>query len=225
EAADAADKAAWAGADAEQTVDAEVLEAEVVDDGTAAEDAGEPAAEAGSDAATELQAQLDERTSDLQRLSAEFANYRRRVERDRQATIDAAKASVLAELLPITDDLERAREHGDLEEGPLKVFADKGRSLLAAQGAAAVGEEGEASVLAELLPITDDLERAREHGDLEEGPLKVFADKVRSLLAAQGVEAFGEEGDAFDPSMHEAVQDESEGSDPVLGAVLRKGYR
>ncbi|HJC29397.1 MAG TPA: nucleotide exchange factor GrpE [Candidatus Dietzia intestinipullorum] len=173
EAADAADKAAWAGADAEQTVDAEVLEAEVVDDGTAAEDAGEPAAEAGSDAATELQAQLDERTSDLQRLSAEFANYRRRVERDRQATIDAAKASVLAELLPITDDLERAREHGDLEEGPLKVFADK----------------------------------------------------VRSLLAAQGVEAFGEEGDAFDPSMHEAVQDESEGSDPVLGAVLRKGYR
>ena len=84
EAADAADKAAWAGADAEQTVDAEVLEAEVVDDGTAAEDAGEPAAEAGSDAATELQAQLDERTSDLQRLSAEFANYRRRVERDRQ---------------------------------------------------------------------------------------------------------------------------------------------
>lgn len=182
---DASEKAAWAGADDEAEQAAEAVEAEIVDDdGTApaADGTAADAADAGGtptgdvpadDPAAALQAQLDERTADLQRVSAEFANYRRRVERDRQATIDAAKASVLAELLPITDDLERAREHGDLEEGPLKVFADK----------------------------------------------------VRSLLAAQGVEAFGEEGDAFDPSMHEAVQDESEGSDPVLGAVLRKGYR
>ena len=106
-------------------------------------------------------------------MSAEFANYRRRVERDRQAMIDTAKGSVLSELLPIVDDLDRAREHGDLDEGPLKVFSDK----------------------------------------------------VHALLASQGVEAFGEEGDEFDPAIHEAVQDESEGSEPVLGTVLRKGYR
>lgn len=165
---DAADKAAWAGADADETVEA--VEAEIVNDGTAAEDGGE---EPIAGAESELQTQLDERTSDLQRVSAEFANYRRRVERDRQATIDTSKASVLAELLPIVDDLDRAREHGDLEEGPLKVFSDK----------------------------------------------------IHALLTAQGVVAFGEEGDAFDPSLHEAVQDESEGSDPVLGTVLRKGYR
>ncbi|MBB1016641.1 nucleotide exchange factor GrpE, partial [Dietzia schimae] len=125
------------------------------------------------DPAAALQAQLDERTADLQRVSAEFANYRRRVERDRQSIIDTAKGSVLTELLGIVDDLDRAEAHGDLAEGPLKVFADK----------------------------------------------------VRALLASQGVEAFGEEGDPFDPALHEAVQDESEGSEPVLGTVLRKGYR
>lgn len=172
---DAAEKAAFAGADAEaaveaEVVDAEVVDAEVVNDGTAAEDGGEEPIGGADDG---LQAQLDERTMDLQRVSAEFANYRRRVERDREATIDTAKASVLVELLPIADDLDRARAHGDLEEGPLKVFSDK----------------------------------------------------VNVLLTAQGVVPFGEEGDAFDPSVHEAVQDESEGSDPVLGTVLRKGYR
>ena len=80
-------------------------------------------------------------------------------------------------------------------------------------------------MLVELLPIVDDLDRAREHGHLDDGPLKAFAGQIQALLAAQGVEAFGAEGDAFDPAVHEAVQDESEGSEPVLGTVLRKGYR
>ena len=167
------DKAAWAGADAE-TVDA----AEVADEAAAAE-----AAAAGGDGALEgeivdeassgLQAQLDERTADLQRVSAEFANYRRRMDRERTAGIEAARAGLLSELLPVVDDLDRARDHGDLTDGPLKAFADK----------------------------------------------------MVALLAGQGVEQFGEEGDPFDPNLHEAVQDESDGGDPVLGTVLRKGYR
>ncbi|PAY23357.1 nucleotide exchange factor GrpE [Dietzia natronolimnaea] len=183
------DKAAWAGGDAEDVAAAravdeesgaapsEAVEGEIVEDdpapsadGATDGGAGEPSSE---DPSAALQAQLDERTADLQRVSAEFANYRRRVERDRQAIIDTAKGSVLTELLTIVDDLERARAHGDLEEGPLKAFADR----------------------------------------------------IHSVLASQGVEPFGEEGDPFDPSVHEAVQDESEGSEPVLGTILRKGYR
>ncbi|MET3862251.1 molecular chaperone GrpE [Dietzia sp. 2505] len=179
------DKAAWAGGDAEdvaaaQAVDdktgaapSEAVEGEIVEDDSAPTTDGAAGDRSSDDATSALQAQLDERTADLQRVSAEFANYRRRVERDRQAQADSAKAGILGELLHIVDDLERARAHGDLEEGPLKVFADK----------------------------------------------------VHALLASHNVEPFGEEGDAFDPAIHEAVQDESEGSEPVLGAVLRKGYR
>lgn len=167
------DKAAWAGADAE-TVDA----AEVADEAAAAEAAaaggdGALEGEIVDEASTGLQAQLDERTADLQRVSAEFANYRRRMDRERTAGIEAARAGLLSELLPVVDDLDRARDHGDLADGPLKAFADK----------------------------------------------------MVALLAGQGVEQFGEEGDPFDPNLHEAVQDESDGGEPVLGTVLRKGYR
>src|SRR3954451_22528118 len=66
---------------------------------------------------------LDERTADLQRVQAEFANYRRRVERDRQAVAEQALASVLIGLLPVLDDIDRAREHGDVEGG-FKLVAD-----------------------------------------------------------------------------------------------------
>jgi molecular chaperone GrpE len=56
-------------------------------------------------------------TADLQRLQAEYANYRKRVERDRELTRELAVAAVLTELIPILDDLERARGHGELEGG------------------------------------------------------------------------------------------------------------
>ena len=56
-------------------------------------------------------------TSDLQRLQAEYANYRKRVDRDRQLTSELAFATVLSELLPVLDDLERASEHGELTGG------------------------------------------------------------------------------------------------------------
>ncbi|WP_264001122.1 nucleotide exchange factor GrpE, partial [Mycolicibacterium gadium] len=70
-----------------------------------------------------------------------------------------------------------------------------------------------------------DLDRARSHGDLETGPLKSVADKLTAALAGLGLTAFGAEGDEFDPSLHEAVQHEGEGSKPVLGNVMRQGYR
>jgi len=63
-------------------------------------------------------------TSDLQRLQAEYANYRKRVDRDRQLTSELAFAAVLSELLPVLDDLERASEHGELTGG-FKAVADR----------------------------------------------------------------------------------------------------
>lgn len=162
-----ADPEAGADPDVDPEIDAE-LEAEI----EAALADVEPDAD-GDGVVTDVEAQLAERTEDLQRLSAEYANYRRRVERDRQGIIDAAKASVLTRFLPILDDLELARQHGDLTDGPLKVFADK------------------------------------------------FTDTVNGLK----LESFGEEGEAFDPEIHEAVQDLSSGEEKALGTVLRRGYR
>jgi molecular chaperone GrpE len=89
-----------------------------------------------------LQAQLDERTGDLQRISAEYSNYRRRVERDRQLVIDVAKAQVTSQLLTVLDDIERAQEHGDLS-GAFKVVADKLVAALHAQGLEPFGLVGE----------------------------------------------------------------------------------
>ena len=90
-----------------------------------------------------LQAQLDERTGDLQRITAEYSNYRRRVERDRQLVIDVAKAQVTSQLLTVLDDIERAQEHGDLS-GAFKVVADKLVAALQAQGLEPFGVLGEA---------------------------------------------------------------------------------
>ncbi len=126
--------------------------------------AGETAEE--SDKASELLA-------DLQRVQADFSNYRKRALRDQQAATDRAKAAVVAQLLPVLDDLERARSHGDLESGPLRGVADK----------------------------------------------------LTTALNGLGLTSFGAEGDDFDPSLHEAVQHEGDGSKPVLGTVMRQGYK
>lgn len=127
----------------------------------------------GDGAVSSVEEQLAERTEDLQRVSAEYANYRRRTDRERAGIIDTAKANVVSQLLPILDDLDLAEQHGDLTEGPLKVFADK----------------------------------------------------MKNTLTGMKLEPFGSAGDEFDPEIHEAVQDLSEGDTKVLGTVLRKGYR
>ncbi|MGI5268490.1 nucleotide exchange factor GrpE [Nonomuraea sp. CA-218870] len=99
-----------------------------------------PAESAPADA--ELRAQLDERTADLQRVQAEYQNYRRRVERDRVAVREQATAAVLAELLPVLDDIGRAREHGELTGGFAKV-AESLEAVLTKLGLSAYGQKGD----------------------------------------------------------------------------------
>jgi molecular chaperone GrpE len=89
-----------------------------------------------------LQAQLDERTADLQRLQAEYANYRKRVDRDRDAVIAGAKASVATELLAVLDDIERAAAHNDLT-GAFKSVADKLIATVQRVGLEPFGHESE----------------------------------------------------------------------------------
>ncbi|MFD5377385.1 nucleotide exchange factor GrpE [Streptomyces griseoincarnatus] len=85
---------------------------------------------------------LNERTADLQRLQAEFQNYRRRVERDRAAVKESAVANLLTEVLPVLDDIGRAREHGELVGG-FKSVAESLESTVAKLGLQQFGKEGE----------------------------------------------------------------------------------
>jgi len=87
-------------------------------------------------------AELAERTADLQRLQAEYMNYRRRVERDREAVRELAVIAVLAELLPVLDDIGRARAHDELVGG-FKVVAESLENGLGKLGLVPYGEPGE----------------------------------------------------------------------------------
>ncbi len=89
-----------------------------------------------------LQALLDERTADLQRVKAEYDNYRKRVERDRVAMVEQAIAGVLVHLLPVLDDIDRAREHDEVTGG-FKSVADSLETALAKLGLERVGEVGD----------------------------------------------------------------------------------
>ena len=91
-------------------------------------------------------------TDDLQRLQAEYVNYKRRVDRDRELVKQNATFSVLSAMLPVLDDLDRAREHGELEGG-----------------------------------------------------FKAVADSLERIVAAHGLVKFGKPGDEFDPRFHEAI--------------------
>jgi len=134
----------------------------------------EPEPTADSAATEKLQAQLDERTSDLQRLTAEYANYRKRVDRDRESVLVSAKASLAGELLSVLDDIERAAAHGDLT-----------------------------------------------------GAFKAVADKLVATLQKAGLAPFGQNGEPFDPSVHEAVQHDTspDVAGPTVTAVFRRGYQ
>ena len=90
----------------------------------------------------DLAGQLAERTEDLQRVTAEYANYRRRVDRDRSLVVDQAAERFALQLFPIVDDIERARDHGDLT-GAFKVVADRVLGLLDGLGVTAFGVAGD----------------------------------------------------------------------------------
>ncbi|GAA4662955.1 MULTISPECIES: nucleotide exchange factor GrpE [Streptomyces] len=127
--------------------------------GAGSADAAGPAASAGDapDAGLDEKAQhdvaltaqldqvrtaLNERTADLQRLQAEYQNYRRRVERDRVTVKEIAAANLLSELLPVLDDVGRAREHGELVGG-FKSVAESLETVVAKMGLQQFGKEGE----------------------------------------------------------------------------------
>ena len=121
-----------------------------------------------------LEATLAERTADLQRLQADYTNYRRRVERDREAVRELALVNILTNLLPVLDDIGRAREHGELEGG-----------------------------------------------------FKSVADALEAAVGKLGLERFGEPGEPFDPSVHEALTHahSAEVTEPTAVQVFQPGYR
>ena len=98
---------------------------------------------AAAPAAGPLQTQLAERTADLQRLQAEYANYRKRVDRDRATVREQAVASALSELLPVLDAIGQAREHGELSGG-FKSVADSLQAAVGKLGLVNYGQRGDA---------------------------------------------------------------------------------
>jgi molecular chaperone GrpE len=135
--------------------------------------AGEPAPDLAADLAA-TQATVAALTNDLQRLQAEYVNYKRRVDRDRDLVRQNATFSVLAALLPVLDDLDRAREHGELEGG-----------------------------------------------------FKAVADSLERIVAAHGLVKFGRPGDEFDPRFHEALMHShsSEVTTTTCQDIISAGYQ
>jgi molecular chaperone GrpE len=100
------------------------------------------AAVGDADGRFEVAAALAERTADLQRLQAEYVNYKRRVDRDRETSRQSVIGSVLMSLLPVLDDIERAREHDELTGG-FKAVADSLQRTMTGLGLESFGEAGQ----------------------------------------------------------------------------------
>lgn len=150
---------------------------------------------------------------------------KRRVDPDTGEVREAGTASTptgSASEPAATDNDEAAELKATLQRVKAEYDNYRKRSVRQEQTAS---ERGKAFAATQLLPVLDDLERARRHGDLETGPLKSVADKLTAALQTIGLVAFGVEGDPFDPSLHEAVQHEGDGTNPVIGTVMRQGYR
>jgi molecular chaperone GrpE len=118
----------------------------------------------------DLAQQLAERTEDLQRVTAEYANYRRRVDRDRSLVVDQAAEKFALQLFPIVDDIERARDHGDLT-GAFKVVAERVLGLLDGLGVTAFGVAGD--------PFDPSLHEAVIHDTSSEVPVPTATTVLR----------------------------------------------
>lgn len=90
-----------------------------------------------------LERALAERTADLQRLQAEYLNYKRRVDRDRELVRENATYTALAPIVDVLDTIDRAREHGDLDDG-FRAVADQLERIVAGAGLVKYGEPGDA---------------------------------------------------------------------------------
>lgn len=100
--------------------------------------------EAGADdALTAAEIKAAEHLADLQRLQAEYVNYRKRVDRDRELIAANATAKAIEALIPVLDDVAAAREHGDLAEGPFAAIAEKLEGALGRLGWSSFGAPGE----------------------------------------------------------------------------------
>jgi molecular chaperone GrpE len=136
-----------AHADAMAQADAIIEEAIARNSANATDDGAIGDAEAdeasADDALTEAEQKAAEHLEDLQRLQAEYVNYRKRVDRDRAAAGDVATARLIESLIPVLDDIAAAREHGDLTDGPFAAIADKLEDSLGRAGWSQFGEVGE----------------------------------------------------------------------------------
>ena len=147
-------------------------EAEPATAGAPADGPAEPAVDGDL---AQAQATAAERLDDLQRLQAEFVNYRRRVERDRLVARDQTVVAMVEALLGVLDDVELARQHGALTEGPFAAIAEK----------------------------------------------------LETSLGRFGWERFGATGEAFDPTVHEALMHShsDEVTEATVVQVLQPGHR
>jgi molecular chaperone GrpE len=102
----------------------------------------EPDDQAVRDELTLARIELAERTADLQRLQAEFLNYKRRVDRDRELIVQNARYQVLVPIIEVLDTIDRAREHGDLDEG-FRAVADQLERVVTGLGLTKFGAAGE----------------------------------------------------------------------------------
>ncbi len=84
-----------------------------------------------------------EHLEDLRRLQAEYVNYKKRVDRDRDLARDRGVTQVVEALLPVLDDVHAAREHGDLDGTPFAAIADKLEGILGRFGVERIGAKGE----------------------------------------------------------------------------------
>ncbi|MDO5080236.1 nucleotide exchange factor GrpE [Buchananella hordeovulneris] len=135
---------------------------------------------------------------------------------------EAAAAVSATELAQVSDDLARARADLYNLQQEYNAFVRRTRGELAAARVA-----GAAAVIEALIPVFDDLHLARAHGDLH-GPFAAIADKLEATLASQhGFARFGEAGEAFDPTQHEALvaMPHAEVEQDTVHEVLQPGYR
>ncbi|MER5349162.1 nucleotide exchange factor GrpE [Kitasatospora sp. NPDC002551] len=102
----------------------------------------EGSAASGTEALAAAKRELAERTGDLQRLQAEYQNYRKRVERDRLTVREIAVSNILESLIPVLDDIGRARDHGEVTGG-FKSVAESLETVVAKLGLQQFGKEGE----------------------------------------------------------------------------------
>ena len=141
---------------------------------------------------------------------------------DEDAAGDDPLAQAQAQAAQAADDLARARADLYNLQQEYQGFVRRSR-----EGAASHRQAGAADVVEALIPVLDEIELARQHGDLT-GTFETTAGKLESILAEKySLERFGAVGEVFDPTLHEALMatESSEVTEPTIATVLQPGYR